>query len=185
MVFIFGAGDKSVNLGQLFLPYWCSSCDQISTFAITENYSYAHVYGIRLAKYSSKYFLVCHTCDRVLVIPTREQFIAAQEIGRSTQSWGLDERNLIPLVAETARRVLGQFDYAAQLESSSMTSQNEVQSTWLGEAPLELQMTPAQDSNQIEEIGPKSTPKFCSECGTSFGVEQLRFCSECGTEIDH
>ena len=119
------------------------------------------------------------------MIPTREQFIAAQEIGRSTQSWGLDEGNLIPLVAETARRVLGQFDYAAQLESSSMTSQNEVQSTWLGETPLELQMTPAQDSNQIEEIGPKSTPKFCSECGTSFGVEQLRFCSECGTEIDH
>lgn len=186
MVFIFGAGGKSVNAGQLYLPFWCSSCDEVSTFAITENYKYAHVYGIRLAKHSSKYFLVCHTCDRVIVIPSRDQFLAAQEIGRSTQSWGLDENTLIPLMAQTARRVLGLFEYATQLESPNYSNELELESAWVDDSPLELSGSAQNaDLGEGESANPKNAPKFCSECGHSLGANELRFCTECGTKVSN
>jgi len=184
VVFIFGAGGKSVNAGQLYLPFWCSSCDEVSTFAVTENYKYAHVYGIRLAKHSSRYFLVCHTCDRVIVIPSRDQFLAAQEIGRATQSWGLNEHTLLPLMAQTARRVLGMFDYASQLESPDYESQSELELAWEDDNRLVLpESVNNEGADEDDSMPMRDSPKFCFECGFPTGVDQLRFCTECGTKL--
>ena len=51
MTIIFGGGSKIKNPGDLWVPYPCRMCADISAFFVAENYNYAHLYGIRLAKY--------------------------------------------------------------------------------------------------------------------------------------
>jgi hypothetical protein len=80
MAIFWGGGSKSKNYDGLWVPYFCSSCSKLSPFSVTENYKYGQVYGIRIAKFKSKYFLVCPTCDRVIVIENKEKFMSAQRI---------------------------------------------------------------------------------------------------------
>ena len=82
MAIFWGMGSKSKNYDGLWVPYHCSVCDDFSAFAVTENYKYGQVYGIRIAKYKAKHFLVCQKCDRAILLERPEQFITAQGIGR-------------------------------------------------------------------------------------------------------
>jgi hypothetical protein len=118
MTIIWGTGGKSKNPGGLWVPYFCTSCDRVQSFSVTENYRYGQVYGIRIAKYKAKYFLVCHTCDRVYQVETKEGFIRAQEIARKIEAFGLETGNgLMGYVAEVARDVLNNQKLADAIES--------------------------------------------------------------------
>jgi hypothetical protein len=116
MTIIFGGGSKMKNPGGLWVPYFCSGCDGFSSFQVVENYKYGHVYGIRLAKYKSKYFLVCSTCTRVLVIESKERFQMAQQIGRRVAEKPLDSNGVTAFVCDVARFVLDDPDLARALE---------------------------------------------------------------------
>jgi len=118
MAIIWGTGGKSKNPGNLWVPFFCSSCDGLSGFNVVENYRYGQVYGIRVAKYRAKYFLVCATCDRVLAIDTKEQFIQAQEIGRRIASSNDNSPEfLMRKVAEVARWVMNNPELARAIEA--------------------------------------------------------------------
>ena len=118
MAIIWGFGGKSKNPGGLWVPFFCSRCDRLASFSVVENYRYGQVYGIRIAKYKAKYFLVCTTCDRVIPIDTKDRFIAAQMIGTAIQGDpSFTEMTVMKYVANVARQVLGDSELANSIES--------------------------------------------------------------------
>ena len=116
MAIFWGFGSKSKNPDELWVPYYCSSCSKLSSFAVTENYKYGQVYGIRLAKYKAKYFLVCHVCDRVLVIDGKEEFITAQNIGRTIKGTSSENFDSMKFMKDVARWVLKNPEMVKLLE---------------------------------------------------------------------
>ena len=100
LAIFWGFGSKSKNPGGLWVPYYCSSCQQLSAFAVTENYKYGQVYGIRIAKYKAKYFLVCQKCDRVMVVENKERFAFAQSIGTQIANKSSDNLDIHQHVKE-------------------------------------------------------------------------------------
>lgn len=120
MFIFFGGGTKTKNPGGHTVPFYCSRCSQPGAFSVLENYTYGHLYGIRLAKYKAKHFLACETCDAVYPIPTVEGFRRAQQLSAQIQStldlgmtpdWGA-------LLMDVAANVLSNQQLADALQSA-------------------------------------------------------------------
>ena len=120
MTVIFGGGSKVKNPGGLWVPYFCSGCDGLSSFSVVENYKYGHVYGIRLAKYKSRYFLMCTNCERVLVLDDKASFQMAQQIGRRVAASPRDGNAITAFVVEVARFVVNNPALADVLERGAI-----------------------------------------------------------------
>ena len=60
---IFGGwGRKTKARGELIYP--CLECERITPYALIENYGYAQLYGIRLAKRGTDRLMSCAECQR-------------------------------------------------------------------------------------------------------------------------
>ena len=125
MTIIFGGGSKIKNPGDLWVPYFCRMCAQTSAFLVVENYKYGHVYGIRFAKYKAKFFLMCSRCEDAIPIDTKERFQMAQEIARRVQVGAENATTTSAVIAEVARFVLGEPDFAAALEAKDSAPDQE------------------------------------------------------------
>ncbi len=166
MAIFWGAGSKSKNLDNLWVPYFCSSCQKLSPFSVVENYKYGHVYGIRVAKYKAKYFLVCPTCDRVIQIASKDQFLTAQNIARHIKSADLEKVDINVYVIEVARWVLDNNELASELENilekdKKLTKQNK-KTVAAPDKTKELDNT-----------------KVCPDCAETvkFAAKKCRFCN--------
>lgn len=119
MAIFFGGGTKSKRVPNVWVPFWCSGCQQISAFQLSENYKYGQVYGIRLAKFSSKYFLSCYKCDRVIVLESKEEYLTAKGIYEKMIQEGLENIDLHKWTIEVARWVIKNPELARELEKLS------------------------------------------------------------------
>jgi len=164
MTIIFGGGSKIKNPGGLWVPYLCRMCDGLSAFLVMENYKYGHVYGIRLAKYKSKYFLVCSRCEGAILIESKERFQMAQAIARRVQEDPEGAATTLVVVAEVARFVLDQPAFADALLAADR-------------APDSLgPQTPTEPvSSALDE-------KVCPDCAESVKAA-ARKCRFCGHEF--
>jgi hypothetical protein len=125
LAIFFGGGTKSKRVPNAWVPYWCTGCDQISAFELIENYKYGQVYGIRLAKFSSKFFLVCYKCTRTYQLETKEQFLTAKAIHQKMLLEGLEGIDLNKWTIEVARWVMKNSDLAKALEKIQKESGDE------------------------------------------------------------
>jgi len=163
MAIFWGMGSKAKNPGELSLPYWCSFCQSFSEFSVTEHYKYGQVYGIRIAKYKEKHFLVCQKCDRVVVIPTKENYLKAQEISRSIRAEigaGNMEINYMKYIGDVARFVLDNSELADAIENGAIDD---------GETS-----TKAADSKELLS----ENMKICPDCAEQVkaAAKKCRFC---------
>jgi predicted RNA-binding Zn-ribbon protein involved in translation (DUF1610 family) len=118
MAIIWGGGAKIKNSEHLWVPYLCNRCDGSRAFLVIENYKYGHVYGIRIAKYKAKYFLMCSTCELMLPILSKDKFLLAQGIARRVKVEPADSSRVMQQVLEVARGVLGDFDLANAIQQT-------------------------------------------------------------------
>jgi len=170
MAIFWGMGSKSKNYEGLWVPYFCSICDGFSSFAVTENYKYGQVYGIRIAKYKAKHFLVCQRCDRAMLLERPEQFSTAQAIGRRIAAENPSTINLMKYVADVARFVFSNTDLAEAVEKAEDARTNSKDES------LEDVFPPAIESE------PNSTlqdTKICPDCAETIksAAKKCRFCN--------
>ena len=160
MVFFGGFGGKSKNYDGLWVPYFCSFCNKISPLGVTENYRYGQVYGIRIAKYKSKYFLVCQICERGMQIPTREAFNAAQDLARQMNLQDETKIDYMKYVKEVARIVFQNYELVKILEE--------------GENKNPEVIDVESENKQIE----KPQTKICPDCAEEikFAAKICRYC---------
>jgi hypothetical protein len=57
-----GYGRKMKQRGEVY--FICFECERLNVFGLLENYGYAQVYGVRVAKYKSERFMACSHCQR-------------------------------------------------------------------------------------------------------------------------
>ncbi len=57
-----GYGRKAKQRGEVF--FVCFECQRLNVFGLLENYGYAQLYGVRVAKYGSERFMACSHCQR-------------------------------------------------------------------------------------------------------------------------
>ena len=122
MTIIFGGGSKSKNPEGLWVPYFCTGCREVQPFLVVENYKYGHVYGIRLAKFSSNYFLVCSTCQRALSVPDKEGFQFAQAVARQIKTSTDPSIPMMRLMVDVARFAMKDQQTANSMERAFLTA---------------------------------------------------------------
>jgi ribosomal protein L40E len=166
MAIFWGGGSKSKNYDGLWVPYFCSSCSKLSPFSVTENYKYGQVYGIRIAKFKSKYFLVCPTCDRVIVIENKEKFMSAQRIARHIKTQDLEKMDINIFVIEVAREVLNNYEIATELEKIINNDGKKITKK-------------SAKTKVIDKTKELDNVKICPECAETvkFAAKKCRFCN--------
>jgi hypothetical protein len=86
-----GYGRKTKHRGDVF--YICTSCEDLTVFGLVENYGYGQLYGVRVAKYSAKRYMLCSHCQSGYELTLGQfQFLLAlsREIAQRTQSLDYD-----------------------------------------------------------------------------------------------
>ena len=163
-------GSKSKNYDGLWVPYYCSICDGFSAFAVTENYKYGQVYGIRIAKYKAKHFLVCQKCDRAILLERPEQFATAQVIGRRISADNPNTINIMRYVSDVARLVFNNIDLAKVVEEAERARVNTANES------LE-DVFPAAIEGEITVLSEDS--KICPDCAETIkaAAKKCRFCN--------
>lgn len=86
MTIIWGGGRKSKNPRNAAVPFWCGREETMRVFGVLENYRYAHLYGIRLAKWDTLRWIECGDCEYKVQIPSKEGFLAA---GAISETWNV------------------------------------------------------------------------------------------------
>lgn len=165
MAIFWGAGSKTKNYDNLWVPFFCSSCQKLSPFSVVENYKYGQVYGIRIAKFKSKYFLVCPTCDRVIVIEDKMKFQAAQKIARDIKTQDLENVDINLYVIEVAREVIINYELANELEKIITEGKAKVKSS--------------KEPKKIDKTKELDNTKVCPDCAETvkFAAKKCRFCN--------
>ena len=165
MAIFWGAGSKTKNYESLWVPFFCSSCQKLSPFSVVENYKYGQVYGIRIAKFKSKYFLVCPTCDRVLVIDDKLKFQAAQKIARHIKTQDLENVDINLYVIEVAREVIINYELANDLEKILMEDKKVIKNK--------------KEPKKIDKTKELDNTKVCPDCAESvkFAAKKCRYCN--------
>ena len=104
MAFIWGSGRKSKNPGGAIIPYYCANEESLRNFALFENYRYAHLYGIRIAKWNCHRWFECTDCGIRLQIDSHEAFLAAKTIA---ETWNVLRVNnpTVPQIWEIVAKV--------------------------------------------------------------------------------
>ena len=166
MAIFWGGGSKSKNYDSLWVPYFCSSCRKLSPFQVTENYKYGQVYGIRIAKFKSKYFLVCPTCDRVIVVENKEKFMNAQRIARHIKTQDLEQIDINIFVIEVAREVIDNYEVAAELEKIIKNNEKKT-------------VKKSSKTKVIDNTKELDNVKICPDCAEAvkFAAKKCRFCN--------
>lgn len=115
MTIIWGGGRKSKNPDLSAVPFWCGREEELRVFGVFENYRYGHIYGIRIAKWDTHRWMECGDCEYKLPIPSKEGFLAAQEISKT---WNVLRQNnptmsqVWDIVAKVADEVMAESELA-------------------------------------------------------------------------
>jgi hypothetical protein len=115
MTIIWGGGRKSKNPGKAALPFWCGREEKIRVFGVLENYRYAHLYGLRIAKWDTHRWMECGDCEYKVPIPSKEGFAAARAISDTWNVLRLSDPTtgqIWEIVARVAEEVMGDQELA-------------------------------------------------------------------------
>ncbi len=153
----------------LWVPYFCTSCESVAPFEVTEQYKYGQIYGIRVAKYKARYWLVCKKCERAIELSTKEQFLTAQAIGRKLAIEWQENWNLSFYLQEVARWVFGDSELADRLSNLPE-----------GETKEELE---EESRVAIESPTDGESSKKCPDCAEMV-KQEARKCRFCGYIFD-
>ena len=187
MTIIFGGGSKSKNPEGLWVPYFCTGCREVQPFLVVENYKYGHVYGIRLAKFSSNYFLVCSTCQRALSVPDKEGFQFAQAVARQIKTSTDPNIPMMRLMVDVARFSMKDQQTASTMERAflSAADPDPVPAAPPATAPAvsASSVSPSSDAPWYAEHQTASAEeKVCPDCAESVKAA-ARKCRFCGFEF--
>jgi hypothetical protein len=182
---IFGGGSKSKNPDGLWVPYFCTGCRDLQPFLVMENYKYGHVYGIRIAKYKSNYFIVCSTCQRALSVPDKEGFQFAQAVARQIKTSTDPDIPMVRLMVDVARFTMKDPEAAATMERLflSSTEPEPVPSSPSSSQPAAAPSSPAVAASSAqpwyaEHQTAAVEEKVCPDCAESVkaAARKCRFC---------
>lgn len=188
MTIIFGGGSKSKNPEGLWVPYFCTGCRELQPFLVMENYKYGHVYGIRVAKYKSNYFIVCSTCQRALSIPDKEGFQFAQAVARQIKSSSDPDLPLMRLMVDVARFAMKDQATAGAMEQSFLSAADPDPIPAAPPPPAAAPAAPAAGSTSpdtpwyAEHQAASAEEKVCPDCAESVKAA-ARKCRFCGYEF--